>query len=91
MPEQQYPDYKLQPEVFQAWLRKRFSDSSIEVKCRHGNFVFNLPDNEEINDRFVNYGAKALCLNGRARSSAMRLATVGVCVNFTLFQLKAGW
>ncbi|EXL66619.1 hypothetical protein FOPG_17225 [Fusarium oxysporum f. sp. conglutinans race 2 54008] len=50
MPEQQYPDYKLQPEVFQAWLRKRFSDSSIEVKCRHGNFVFNLPDNEEIND-----------------------------------------
>lgn len=39
MPEQQYPDYKLQPEVFQAWLRKRFSDSSIEVKVRRPEYI----------------------------------------------------
>ncbi|KAF4999922.1 hypothetical protein FGRMN_2160 [Fusarium graminum] len=48
MPEKQYPDYKLLPQVFEAWLRKRFSDSTIE--CRNGYFVFNLPANEEITD-----------------------------------------
>ncbi|KAH7208272.1 hypothetical protein BKA60DRAFT_116773 [Fusarium oxysporum] len=50
MPETQYPDYKLLPHVFEAWLRRRFKDPSIEVQCRHGNFVFNLPDNEEITE-----------------------------------------
>ncbi|KAG6993553.1 hypothetical protein FocnCong_v017747 [Fusarium oxysporum f. sp. conglutinans] len=50
MPETQYPDYKLLPHVFEAWLRRRFKDPSIEVQCRHGNFVFTLPDNAEITE-----------------------------------------
>lgn len=34
MAETQYPDYKLLPYVFEAWLRRRFSDPSIEVQVR---------------------------------------------------------
>lgn len=32
MPEARYPDYKLFPAVFQAWLRHTFEDDTINVK-----------------------------------------------------------
>ncbi|UZP35212.1 hypothetical protein NXS19_003028 [Fusarium pseudograminearum] len=50
MHEVQYPDYKLFPAAFEAWLRAKFDDPTITVECKNGHFVFNLPDGKELTD-----------------------------------------
>ncbi|KAI1031122.1 hypothetical protein LB504_000074 [Fusarium proliferatum] len=50
MTEATYPDYRLKPWVFQAWLRDKFNDNSIVVECRNAEFVFNLPSGAELTE-----------------------------------------
>ncbi|KAK2469006.1 hypothetical protein H9L39_19400 [Fusarium oxysporum f. sp. albedinis] len=50
MPEVEYPDYRLHPWVFQAWLRDRFRDDTIQVECKNGSYCFHLPDGEELTE-----------------------------------------
>ncbi|CZR32284.1 uncharacterized protein FPRO_02036 [Fusarium proliferatum ET1] len=50
MPEACFPDYQLSGKALQTWLQRRFKDDTIVVESKDGQYVFTLPEGQELTE-----------------------------------------